>query len=193
MKSTTRNIRVHDQVPLLEVAPDHAVVGFTLQLSAAKGSGLPALLQRAVEVLQSAAALGQVEVSGYRSWTEKLAGKGLFGSGIRSNAQASGCIVLALSEDDDLYARIAAVEALRARLEEVSLDEVAFEFGACEYSVRNREQHRAAVVEALQRHIEASAGSMRVVQVELDPTLTVDVQGPTRAHLGLSATAVLAR
>lgn len=193
MMKTTRNIRANDRVPLLTVAPDHAVLGFTLRLSTAKGPELPTLVRQAVDTVAAAASSASVEMVGYRSWTEKLAGKSLFGAGVRSAAQATGRIVLPLAEADDLFARITAVESLRARLQAVDMGEVEFEFGECEYTVRDRERHRPAAIEALRRHIDASTGGLEVARIELDPTLSVEVQGPTEAHVELSATVVLTR
>ncbi len=195
MKTSTSTFRFDAHGPGVDVQPDLAELPIRIDVRAGSPSDLPeqiaALQQRMASAVGPDAS---VELAGYRSWTEKLGGKSLFGRGVRYVARATGRVCLPMAPDADFLQRTRAVEAVRATVETLS-DEVgaAIQVGECAFRVSDAEQHRPAVLAQLQQRLTAAcpAFGLAVERLDLGSELTVDVRGPALARIRMPVTAVL--
>tara|TARA_R110002072_G_scaffold264272_1_gene422961 strand:- start:97 stop:594 length:498 start_codon:yes stop_codon:yes gene_type:complete len=134
-------------------------------------------------------AVGAVEPSRYRSWSEKLAGKSFGGHGVRHHAEALVLIRRSLGDpnDADFFARVQTLEVLRAAL--TPLDDGALvAVGVAEWRVSNPEIHRAAALQQHKARIDATCSTLGVSidQVDGGHELLVTGESPVLAFVRLN-------
>ncbi len=185
MLKTTTRIRVCSEERGLLVKPDQLLLPVRIRVHGPK----PEAAAKAFEALTAAVAEAcahQVRHEGYKSWTEKLAGKGAFGRGARHHIEDLCVCVVPLPEAWSFTQRVTALEALRGRLH--ALDESALQFGEAQWVVSKPKQHHPALLAALREELDrvTTALALDVVGATLHP-IQVQIFGPDRAELSMEA------
>lgn len=188
---TTRGMHVPRTGAGLPVVPTAAVLPVQIHASADQPTALLVAVDERADALRAVLGSASLTLDGYRTWTEKLGGKGLFGRGVRHRSTATGTIRLPLDPDDGYRERVTALEGLRERLAPLEDDEL--RVGEAAYVLDDPEVHRAALLARIRSRVDAVAEAfgLAIVGLELGTDIEVSVTGPAAAEVHLSATARL--
>lgn len=175
----------------VKVLPDRAQVSVRIKVDESDPAAAPKALEGALSRLADLVSPAMLVPVSYRSSSEKLASKSLFGGGSKVTAEAVCRVELPLDPEDGFVARAVALESLRDSLQAISLDGATVTVGDSRFTVSDPEQHRAAATAALHDQLTqaARACSMRLDRLELSTSLDVGIAGPCEAYVSVSGTA----
>ena len=170
----------------VQVVPDELVLPIRLRAQGKDPLKVASALAEDFQGTQNA--VGALEPSRYRSWTEKLVGKSFGGHGVRYHAEALVLIRRALG-DADFFTRVQMLETLRANLAPLD-DGSLLTVGVAKWCVSNTEIHRNAALQLHKARIDAACETLGVAIEEVDGSheLVVTSVSPVVAYVQLNLT-----